>query len=112
MPFKNTGTLLLKLDGEIAFASTYFCDLIGVKHDRVAGMSCFDFVFPEDMDAAPDLFAWMKFPLADPLRFRLRRLDGTEVWTNIQSVPLKTGETGRIYAITATITAADGDSLN
>jgi len=46
MPFKNTGTLLLKLDGEIAFASTYFCDIIGVKHDRVAGMSCFDFVFP------------------------------------------------------------------
>ena len=112
MPFKNTGTLLLKLDGEIAFASTYFCDIIGVKHDRVAGMSCFDFVFPEDMDGARELFEATKISHARSLRFRLRRLDGAEVWTNIQSVPLKTGETGRIYAITATITAADGDSLN
>jgi PAS domain S-box-containing protein len=55
MPFKNTGALLLMLDGRIAFASTYFCDLVGVEHDKVAGKSYFDFVFPEDKDAARTL---------------------------------------------------------
>jgi len=108
MPSKKTGTLLLDLDGEIAFASTYFCELIGVEHDKVAGMSCFDFVFPEDMDVARELFEATKISHASPLRFR--HLDGTEVWTNIQVVPLKAGETGRIYAVTATITSANGDS--
>ena len=82
---------MLELDGRIAFASTYFCDLVGVKHDKVAGLSYFDFVFPDDVDAARNLFEVTESPYADPLRFRLRRLDGTEVWTTIQVSPVKSG---------------------
>ena len=80
----------VRSDGRIAFASTYFCDLVGVEHDKVAGMSYFDFVFPEDMDAARKLFETNG--LADPLRFRLRRLDGTEIWTDIQAAPVQTAK--------------------
>ena len=110
MPFQNTGALLLKLDGQIAFGSTYFCDLVGIKHDKIARMSFFDFVFPEDVGTARNLFETTKIRHADSLRFRFRRLDGAEVWTDIQTVPLRAGGgTGRIYAITATITAADGN---
>jgi PAS domain S-box-containing protein len=105
MPFKNAGTLLLTLDGRIAFASTYFCDIVGVEHDKVAGMSCFDFVFPEDMDAARKLFETNGLPHADPFRFRLRRLNGTEIWTDIQAAPVQTAK-GDVYAITATVTTA------
>ena len=103
MPFKNTGALLLMLDGEIAFASTYFCDLVGVAHDKIAGTSYFDFVFPEDMDAARKLFVTNSLPHANALRFRLRRLDGTEIWTDIQAVPMLRPP-GSAYAITATVT--------
>jgi PAS domain S-box-containing protein len=112
MPFKNTGSLLLNLDGRIAFASTYFCDLVGIQHDKVAGMSCFDFVFPEDTDAARDLFETTNLPHSVPLRFRLRRLDGTEVWADIQAVPLQKPTGEEIYAVTATIIAANGGSQN
>ena len=42
MPFKNTGLVMLDLNGRIAYASTYFCDMIGVAYDKIAGMSCFD----------------------------------------------------------------------
>lgn len=80
---------------------------MGIKYDKVAGLSCFDFVFPEDMDAALNLLEVSEVSHLVPLRFRLRRLDGAEVWTNLQAAPLR-GETGRIYAISATITAADG----
>jgi PAS domain S-box-containing protein len=104
MPFKNAGTLLLMLDGRIAFASTYFCDLVGVAHDKVAGTSYFDFVFPEDMDAARKLFETNVLP-HDPLRLRLRRLNGTEIWTDIQAAPIQTAE-GDVYAITVTVTTA------
>jgi len=57
-----------------------------------------------------DLFEVSVVSHYDPLRFRLRRLDGTEVRTNIQAVPRKDG--GKIYAVTATITAANDNSLN
>jgi PAS domain S-box-containing protein len=111
MPFKNTGALLLRLDGRIAFGSTYFCDLVGVAHDKIAETSYFDFVFPEDMDAARKLFDTNSLPRANAVRFRLRRLDGTEIWTDIQASPMRLPQ-GEIYAITATVTAAkDGPSM-
>jgi PAS domain S-box-containing protein len=106
MPFKNTGMLLLRLDGRIAFASTYFCDLVGVMHDKVAGMSYLDFVFPEDMNTARKLFETNLLPHRDPFRFRLRHLSGIEIWTDIQAAPVQTAQ-GEVYAITATITAAN-----
>lgn len=108
MPFKNTGSLVLTLEGKIAFASTYFCDLVGIEHNKVAGMPWFDFVFAEDMEAARDLFEAAKLPHADPVRFRVRRLDGSEVWTDIQAAHLEASD-GRIYAVTATVTAANGN---
>jgi PAS domain S-box-containing protein len=109
MPSKDSGGLLLRPNGQILFASTYFCDLVGIKYDTVAGMSCLDFLFPEDRDAALDLFATTKFPHTGLLRFRFRRRDGTGVWTNIQVAPLKAGAAGGVYAVKATIAAANGD---
>ena len=99
---------MLKPDGRILFATTYFCDLVGVNLEKVAEMSCFDFVFPGDMEAARELFMATKSQNQEPIRFRLRRLDGTEVWTDIQSTPMK-AETGTVCAITATVTGAKGD---
>ena len=108
MPFRNMGTLVLTLDGRIAFAGTYFSDLVGLTHDKVAGKLWLDFVFSDDIDAARELFEAAKLPHVDPVRFRLRRQDGTEVWTDIQAAHLE-ARGGRIYAITATITAANGN---
>ena len=105
---RATGALLLKPDGGIAFACTYFCDLVGVKYEKISRMSFYDFVFPQDVDGARDLFERTKISNGNPVRFRFRRLDGTEVWTSIETTPLKV-ERGRIYAIKATISAANGD---
>ena len=110
MPFKNTGTLLLSLEGEIAFASTYFCALVGISHTEVVGMSWFDFVFTEDMDAALELFEASKLPHANPLRFRVRRLDGTQVWTDIQAGTLPAwGQAREVLGVVATVIGADGN---
>jgi PAS domain-containing protein len=56
VPFRGKGAVMLDLDGRIAFASTYFCDLVGIQHDKVAGMSYLDFVFPEDIDQVTSFF--------------------------------------------------------
>jgi PAS domain S-box-containing protein len=106
VPFRGKGAVMLDLNGRIAFASTYFCDLVGVEHDKVARMSYLDFVFPEDMHVAKKIFEHNHSPRPAPSRLRLRRTDGSPVWADVQRIPLQTAR-GEVYAISATITAAE-----
>src|SRR5215468_10252850 len=97
---------MLDLQGRIAFASTYFCDLVGVEHDKVARMSYLDFVFAEDLPQAKTILEHHGTIRAKPFRLRLRHSDGFPVWVDIQGAVLQTA-TGEIYAISATVTAAE-----
>ena len=66
MPFRDKGAVMLDLDGRIVFASSYVCDLVGVDHDKIHLMICFDFVFPKDMKAARHALDTLKIPNAEP----------------------------------------------
>jgi PAS domain S-box-containing protein len=105
MPFRDKGAVMLDMDGRIVFASTYVSDLLGVDFAKITGMSCFDFVFPEDMDAAKRALQ-VKLPNAAPIRARLRRADGTPIWADIQGVAMQPPN-GEVYAISATIVAVE-----
>jgi len=105
MPFSEKGAVLVRLDGRIAFANTYFCKLVGIPHSQVAGMSCFDFVFPEDLDLAKQVFEINNALKAEPFSFRLRRIDGAPAWADIQCAAIKTAS-GKVYAVNATVTRA------
>lgn len=104
MPFRDKGAVMLDLEGRIAFASTYFCDLVGVQHDKIAGMSYFDFVFSEDADVAKQILEETKLPRGRPFRLRLRHTDGSPVWVDVQGAALQTAS-GELYAFSLTITA-------
>lgn len=106
MPFRGKGAVMLDLQGRIAFASTYFCDLVGVEHDKVARMSYRDFVFAEDVPQVQRILAGQGAVRPKPFRIRLRRSDGFPVWADIQGTILQTA-TGEVYAISATVTAAE-----
>jgi PAS domain S-box-containing protein len=106
MPFHNKGAVLLDFDGRIVFASTYISDLLGADLDKIMGMSCFDFVFPEDAEAAKRMFNLNKLPHAAPFRTRLRKADGTPIWVDVQGAAMQSAQ-GEAYAISATITAAE-----
>src|SRR5215468_8616560 len=109
MPFRDKGAVMLDLQGRIVFASTYVSDLLGVELDKITGMSCFDFVFPEDMKAAKQAFDVNKIPNAKPFRFRLRRADSTPIWTDVQGATMQTAK-GEAYAISATIVAVEPEA--
>jgi len=106
VPFRAKGAVMFDLQGRIAFASTAFCDLVGVEHDRVARMSYLDFVFAEDIPEAKTIFELPTAARPRPFRFRLRRSDGVPVWVDIQGAALQTAA-GEVYAISATVTAAE-----
>ena len=99
------GSIIVDMKGTITFASSYFCALVRVEADRAAGKSFFDFVYPEDLESAKKGFETSQSPLALPYPLRLRRSDGTEVWTAIQGRPLQT-TSREVYGISATITLA------
>jgi PAS domain S-box-containing protein len=109
MPFRDKGAVMLDLDGRIVFASTYVCDLIGVEHDKIHRMTCFDFVFPEDMEAARRALEALKVSNAAPFRVRLRRADGTPIWADVRGTAMRPAR-GDIYAISATVTAVKSDT--
>ena len=97
---------MLDLSGRIAFASTYFCDLVGIEHDKLAKMSYLDFLFAEDVPEARKIFDHSSLPRPRALRLRLRRSDGSPVWVDVLGQVLETAK-GEVYAISATITAVD-----
>ena len=97
------GIVLILRDGRIVFGSTHFCALVGVHYTKVAGMSYFDFVFPEDLNAATQLFKINTHFKADPFSFRLKRMDGEPVWVDIQFAPVKS-QGGSLFAVSAAIT--------
>lgn len=103
MGFRHNGIVMLDLEGRITFANTFVCELMGVTPEEVAGMSCFEFVFPEDLDSANDLFEANKMPQAKPFRFRLRRKDGSAVWADIQGSAIRTAN-GPVFGLLAAIT--------
>lgn len=110
MPFPGKGAVLIELSGQIAFGSTYFCDLVGVEHEKIAGMSCFDFVYPQDMEEAKKVFDPANAS-DKPSSMRLRRTDGTAVWVEIQGTALESAH-GEVYALSATVTAAAKESTD
>lgn len=102
MPF-SIGTVVVNVEHRVAFASTYFCVLLGMRPNEIVGVSFFDFVFPEDIDKAREMF---EPPGADTLRLRLRRLDGQAVWVGIKGSPIL-GPSGETHGITLAIAAAE-----
>jgi PAS domain S-box-containing protein len=109
MGFRHNGIVMMDLEGRITFANTFVCDLMGVTPEEVAGVSCFEFVFPEDLESASSLLEENKVPQAKPFRFRLRRKNGLPVWVDIQGAPIKTAS-GPVFGVLATISPiADGN---
>src|SRR5215510_11560229 len=106
VPFRGKGAVMLDLKGRIAFASTYFCDLVGIEHDKVARMSYLDFVFAEDIQEAKAVLEHSRSGRPKPFRLRLRHASGFPVWVDVQGAALLTAA-GEIYAISATITAVE-----
>ena len=102
---RDKGVLMVDLvDGRIVFANNYLCDLLGFIPENIEGLkTCFDLVFPEDMDQAKALFEANMKPNAEPLHFKLKHLDGSAIWVDIQGVALRPA-VGPVYAIIATVT--------
>jgi PAS domain S-box-containing protein len=58
--------------------------ILGTSPSEMIGRASFDYVFPEDVDAAQRLFDAKTRGDTKPFHFRLRRKDGSAVWVDVQ----------------------------
>lgn len=108
MFFRGNGAVLLNVKGRITHAGTGFCDLVGVDHTKVAGMSFFDFVRPADISTAKELLEPNDGPQRRQFRFRLRTMNGMEVLVDIQSATARTSS-GDLWGVAVMVTAAHSE---
>jgi PAS domain-containing protein len=81
VPSFKYGTIIVRPDMRLFFASSYFCDLVGLKIQDAAGKSLFDFIAPEDREKTIRL---CRASAPTSLQLLLRRIDGIAVPATFQ----------------------------
>jgi PAS domain S-box-containing protein len=98
----HKNSLLIDRDGTVRFASCFFCDLVHIDFKTVGGKSFFDFVFPEDAEVVKAQLEGTKRSHASPFVLKLKRSDGSPVWTEFRRLPVES-TSSEVYAMTITL---------
>lgn len=99
------GIWIIDADGHTLYANERMCEILAIKPAAILGRDSFDFIFPEDEPAAKKLFAQKQAGSSAPFHFRLRRADGSSVWTDVQGTPMQNAA-GAFIGIVGTFTVS------
>lgn len=83
------GIWIVNSEGITTFCNTRLPEMLGLPRDRIIGISMFAFVFEEDMGEARRFFELKKQGQSDTFNMRLKRGDGSAMWSTISASPLK-----------------------
>jgi len=86
-PHKD-GIWTIDAEGKTVFASDRMAEILGTTAAEMIGQPSFDFVFPEDAEAAQRLFLAKQRGDIDPFEFRIRRAGGSPVFVRVQGTPM------------------------
>lgn len=85
---QDDGIWIIDTDAKTAYASERMAEILGTSPSEMVGRASFDYVFPEDVDAAQRLFDSKTRGDTRPFHFKLRRKDGSAVWVDVQGTPM------------------------
>src|SRR3954447_17824808 len=88
MATANDGIWIIDVEARTLYANERETEILGTSVSEMAGQSSFSYLFPEDLEAARQLFARKRSGEAAPFRFRLRRKDGSATWVIVQGTPM------------------------
>lgn len=88
-PGSPDGLWIIDSQGKTVYANEDMAQILGTTIADLLGKDSFLFVFPEDLDAARQLFAAKVAGNRTPFHFRLRRVDGSSIWTDVQGTPMR-----------------------
>ena len=99
------GVWIIDAQGHTLYANERMCEILAVQPTAIMGRDSFDFIFTDDIPAARKLFAQKQAGSSAPFRFKLRRDDGTCVWTDVQGTPMHNAA-GAFIGIVGTFTVS------
>ena len=99
------GLWIIDADASTVYANSAMCEILGAEVSELIGAPSFDYVFPEDKNAARALFESKQRGRISPFHFRLRRKDGSEVWVDLQGTPMH-GAAGEFLGIVGSFRVA------
>ncbi len=84
------GIWIIDAEAHTLYANAAMADILGTDIAQLLGNHSFNYVYPEDADAAQHLFDRKSRGEANPFHFRLRREDGKAIWVDVQGTPMNT----------------------
>jgi PAS domain S-box-containing protein len=106
MSTQPDGLWIIDAEGRTVYASDSMAEILGTTSTDLAGKDSFLYVFPEDLAEAQRLFESKKAGSMAPFHFKLRRVDGSSIWADVQATPLRNAA-GRFTGVVGTFTVAD-----
>ena len=82
------GIWVVNAQGRTLFSNRRMAEILGVDFESMPEQSCFDCVFPDEVEDAQRHFALNLTGDRNPFEFRLRRVDGSPVWVRISAMPM------------------------
>jgi len=102
----SAGIWIIDPHGNTKFVSQRMAEILGESKEALERGNSFDYIYPEDMDAARRLHQAKHKGDLNPYRFRLRRADGSPVWVEVQGTPLF--EDGKMSVVVGTFQVVEG----
>ena len=82
------GIWVVNTQGQTIFCNDRMAEILGTDVESLQRLSCFDPVFPADLEEAQLQFGLQMAGSGQPFDFRLRRVDGSAVWVGISCRPM------------------------
>jgi two-component system cell cycle sensor histidine kinase/response regulator CckA len=82
------GIWVANAQGRTLFCNGRMAEILGMDVESMADRSCFDHIFPDELEEARRHFARNLAGDCEPFEFRLRRKDGSPVWVRISGMPM------------------------
>ena len=103
------GLWIIDADASTVYANSAMCEILGAEASELIGAPSFNYIFPEDAEAARSLFESKQRGGMSPFHFRLRRKDGSAVWVDVQGTPMH-GPAGEFLGIVGTFRVSGEES--
>jgi PAS domain S-box-containing protein len=104
------GIWIIDAEGKTVFANDSMAQILNTTTVDLIGKDSFLFVFPEDLPSARRLFSAKQAGSSAPFRFKLRRIDGSSIWVDVQGTPMRNA-LGEFTGVVGTFSVSDVQDL-
>lgn len=81
----SEGIWMIDDTGHTVYVNQRMAEMLGYTEAELIGQSSFDPILPEDLTLAQEKFVQRQQKIAEQFEFRLRRKDGSVIWTQIST---------------------------